>query len=53
MTPKMAGACGIEDEALRRFLVRMVSAKVNIAPPIVDTIWFQLVGVPVGNRTDT
>ena len=52
MSPKMAEACGVKEKALRRSLIRMDSAKVNIAPPTVETIWFRLVGVPLGNRTD-
>jgi hypothetical protein len=51
MTPKMAEACGVKEEALRRSLVRMDSAKVNLAPPTVNTIWFRLVGVSLGNST--
>jgi hypothetical protein len=51
MTPKMAEACGVKEKAMRRSLVRMDSAKVNIAPPTADTIWFRLVGVPLGNST--
>jgi hypothetical protein len=33
----------------RRSLIRMDSAKVNIAPPSVSAKWFRLVGVPLGN----
>jgi AAA domain len=51
MTAKMAEACGVTNEALRRSLVRQDSAKVNIAPPTIDTIWFRLIGVPIGNPT--
>jgi RecA-family ATPase len=51
MTTKMAEAVGVTDETLRRSLVRMDSAKVNIAPPTVDTIWFRMVGVAIGNPT--
>jgi hypothetical protein len=40
------------DRQSRRALVRMDSAKVNIAPPLADAIWFKLVGVPLGNSTD-
>ncbi len=43
---------GIE-EAERRLLVRMDSAKVNIAPPAHDAAWFRLVGVGLGNGNDT
>jgi hypothetical protein len=38
-------------EAERRFLVRMDSAKVNIAPPMTEARWFKLVGVDIGNGT--
>ena len=51
MTKEMAKECGVADEKLRRSLVRMDSAKVNIGPPTVDTVWFRLVGVPLGNAT--
>lgn len=36
----------------RRFLVRLDSGKVNIAPPARSTRWFRLVGVKLGNATD-
>jgi AAA domain len=50
----------LEDEAKgfgisepeRRSLIRMDSAKVNIAPPAAGAKWFRLVGVPLGNATD-
>jgi AAA domain len=38
-----------EDE--RRSLVRVDSAKVNIAPPSIDAQWFRIVGVPLDNGT--
>jgi hypothetical protein len=38
-------------EAERRLLVRMDSAKVNIAPPAAKAAWFKLVGVELGNGT--
>jgi hypothetical protein len=37
----------------RRHLVRMDSGKVNIAPSAADATWFKLVGVPIGNRTQS
>jgi AAA domain len=40
------------DEAERRSLVRLDSAKVNIAPPATDATWFKLVGVPLGNGSE-
>jgi hypothetical protein len=39
-------------EAERRLLIRMDSAKVNIAPPTTEAKWFRLVGVRLGNSTD-
>lgn len=39
-------------EAERRFLVRMDSAKVNIAPPMTEARWFKLVSVDLGNGTE-
>jgi hypothetical protein len=39
-------------EAERRSLVRVDSAKVNIAPPSTEARWFRIVGVPLGNGTD-
>jgi hypothetical protein len=50
MEPKEAETFGIS-EAERRSLVRMDSAKVNLAPP-TETKWFKLVGVNLGNGTD-
>jgi hypothetical protein len=51
MTAEEAQAFGIRDED-RRLLIRMDSAKVNIAPPLRAARWFRLVGVPLGNATD-
>jgi hypothetical protein len=51
MTPEEAVAFGI-DEQERRRLIRMDSAKVNIAPPAAGAKWFRLVGVRLGNATD-
>lgn len=39
-------------EAERRSLIRVDSAKVNIAPPSIEAQWFRIVGVPLGNSTD-
>lgn len=39
-------------EADRRVLIRLDSAKVNIAPPSTEARWFRIVGVPLGNGTD-
>ena len=39
-------------EAERRCLIRVDSAKVNIAPPSIEARWFRIVGVPIGNGTD-
>jgi hypothetical protein len=39
-------------EADRRSLIRVDSAKVNIAPPSIEAQWFKIVGVPLGNATD-
>jgi AAA domain len=39
-------------EAERRSLIRLDSAKVNIAPPSIEARWFRIVGVPLGNNTD-
>jgi hypothetical protein len=39
-------------EAERRFLIRIDSAKVNIAPPSIEARWFRIVSVPLGNGTD-
>jgi hypothetical protein len=50
MTAEEASAFGVETKD-RRFLVRMDSAKVNIAPPASEARWFKLVGVPLGNVT--
>jgi hypothetical protein len=36
----------------RRFLVRLDDAKLNIAPPAAETVWFKLVGVDIDNGTE-
>ncbi len=41
---------GVAEDS-RHFYVRMDSAKVNIAPPMMRAKWFRLVGVPLGNAT--
>ena len=38
--------------AERRYLIRMDSGKVNIAPPSEDATWFRLVGVRIGNGNE-
>jgi hypothetical protein len=40
-------------EEQRRFLFRVDSAKVNIAPPSATTQWFKLIGVKLDNGNDT
>jgi hypothetical protein len=45
---KTLGVCAEE----RPFLVRVDSAKVNIAAPSTKAAWFKLVGVALGNGTD-
>ena len=52
MSPEEAQTFGIA-EGERRRLVRMDSGKVNIAPPMAEAKWFRLVGVPLGNGTET
>ncbi len=51
MTTEEAQALGITEKE-RRYLIRMDSAKVNIAPPLDEAKWFRLVGVPLGNGSD-
>jgi 5S rRNA maturation endonuclease (ribonuclease M5) len=51
MTPEEAKGFGLSEQE-RRSLVRMDSAKVNIAPPLTEAKWFRLVGVPLGNGTE-
>jgi hypothetical protein len=53
MTKEDAQLINITNEALRRSLVRQDSAKLNIAPPAVGTVWYRLVGVPLNNGTPT
>lgn len=51
MSPEEAAGFSLSD-AQRRALVRLDTAKVNIAPPAASAAWFELVGVPLGNGTD-
>jgi hypothetical protein len=51
MTANEAATYGLT-ESDRRPLVRMDSAKVNIAPPMADAKWFRLVGVRLGNGNE-
>jgi hypothetical protein len=39
-------------KAERRLLIRVDSAKVNIAPPSIEARWFKIIGVPLGNATE-
>jgi hypothetical protein len=48
MSPEEAQAFGLS-EADRRRMIRLDSAKVNIAPPMAEATWFKLVGVNIGN----
>jgi hypothetical protein len=50
MTPEEAEQFGIGEEQRSR-LVRMDSAKVNLAPPATQAAWFRLVSVELGNST--
>jgi hypothetical protein len=51
MTVAEAKALGAT-EADRKFLIRIDDAKLNIAPPAEQTVWFRLVGVDIGNSTE-
>lgn len=51
MNEEEAKAFGIEARQ-RELYVRVDSAKVNIAPPSADTVWFRLIGVRLDNVTD-
>jgi hypothetical protein len=51
MTTEEAQNLGIAEKE-RRYLIRMDSAKVNIAPPLEEAKWFRLVGVPLGNKSE-
>jgi hypothetical protein len=50
MTADEAAQFNVDDDE-RRLLIRMDSAKVNIAPPAKNAKWFKLIGVDVGNGT--
>lgn len=52
MSPEEAATFNL-GEAERRALVRLDSGKVNIAPPAAAVRWFKLVGVAIGNITET
>jgi hypothetical protein len=51
MTTDEAELIGIA-AADRPLLVRVEHAKVNLTARVIDTMWFKLVGVPLGNKTD-
>jgi hypothetical protein len=51
MSCSEAQTFGIPDRE-RRFLIRYDGAKENITPP-TEAKWFRLVGVPLGNGTET
>jgi hypothetical protein len=50
MSPEEAQTFGVSERE-RRSLIRVDSAKVNIAPPSGDAQWFKLVGVKLENGT--
>jgi hypothetical protein len=52
MTEKEAEEFGVKDHD-RKFLIRLDDAKINIAPPAAEAVWFKLVGVNIGNATET
>lgn len=52
MSKEDAERMGVTDEKERRLLRRIDDAKINLAPP-GETIWFKLVDVEIGNRTET
>jgi hypothetical protein len=47
---KTAEQLGIAENERQQF-VRMDNAKVNIAAPLTEAVWFKLVNVPLGNGT--
>lgn len=51
MTLEDAKLLGVPEEQ-RRSLLRMENAKVNIARPATKAVWFRLVNVSLGNRTE-
>ena len=52
MSVEEAQTFGIAEEE-RRLLIRMDSAKVNITKPLNAAKWFRLIGVRLGNQTET
>jgi len=48
MATEEAQALGLS-EADRRRLIRLDSAKMNVAPAAIDAKWFKLIGVAIGN----
>ena len=52
MSRDEAEAFGVT-EYQRRQLVRLDSAKVNIAPPAAEAKWFEIIGVDLGNGNET
>jgi AAA domain len=51
MTAKEADELGVED-AERKHIIRLDDAKLNIAAPADEAMWFRLVGVDIGNATE-
>jgi AAA domain len=51
MSPEEAQTFGVPEKE-RRSLIRIDSAKVNIAPPSGEAQWFRLVGINLANATD-
>jgi hypothetical protein len=51
MSEEEAKILGIEKDE-RRLLIRLDDAKINIAPPSEQAVWFKLVGVEIGNPTE-
>jgi AAA domain len=51
MSTDEAQTFGVREEE-RKFLVRMDSGKVNIAPPMRAARWYRLVGVKLENKTE-
>jgi hypothetical protein len=52
MSAEEAKLFGIPEEE-RHYYIRMDKGKVNITPPARVARWFNLIGVPLGNRNDT
>jgi hypothetical protein len=51
MTEDEAKKFGIDDRDRKKY-IRVESSKVNLAAANQDTVWFELVGVDLGNATD-